>query len=402
MFLNNQWGRTVTAVTCAAMLLFAPAQPAAHAAEPDKGKAPAPQAELAQDSMSAVLMDAATGAVLFEKNSHEKLPPASVTKVMTMLLIMEAVDSGKVTWKDKIRCSDYAASMGGSQIFLQPGEEMTLEDMFKGIAVASANDAAVAVAEHLAGSEDEFVRLMNERATELGLKDTHFSNVNGLPVDNHYTTAHDIAVMSRELLKHEAVTKFTSLFQDYLRKDSEKPFWLVNTNKLVRFYNGMDGLKTGFTSEAKYCLSATAKRGGFRVVAVIMGAPTSPSRNAQISQMMDYAFANYKSEVLFQKGQAVQNVAIDKGDVAQLPIIASDTIGILMKKGEKADGFQREVVLNDIQAPVKKGQVVGQVVIRKNGQEVARTDLIAAQDVAEAGLWTLFKRTVEKWMTFGE
>jgi len=382
---------------CTAALLCAPIQPAAQAAE-----APKPQAELARDTLSAVLLDAATGTVLFEKNSHEKLPPASVTKVMTMLLIMEAVDSGKAAWTDKIRTSEYAASMGGSQIFLQPGEEMTLDEMFKGIAVASANDAAVAVAEHLAGSEDEFVRLMNERARELGCADTHFSNVNGLPVANHYTSAADIALMSRELLKHETVTKYTSIFQDHLRKDSEKPFWLVNTNKLVRFYNGMDGLKTGFTAEAKYCLSATAKRGGFRVIAVVMGAPTSPSRNAQISQMMDYAFANYKSEVLYQKGQEVERVKIDKGEVQALPLTAADTVGILMKKGEKKEGYQKEIVIGDVQAPVRKGQVVGQIVIRKDDQEIAKTNLVAAQDVSPASMWQLFKRTVESWMTFGE
>ncbi|TCP59562.1 D-alanyl-D-alanine carboxypeptidase (penicillin-binding protein 5/6) [Tumebacillus sp. BK434] len=399
MSLTRRLGRTCTALLCVTALLFASWTGSASAAEKKDNKAA--QVDLAKQSVSAVLMDQATGTVLFEKNAHQKLPPASVTKVMTMLLIMEAVENGKVKWSDKIRTSENAASMGGSQIFLEPGEEMSLEEMFKGIAVASGNDAAVAVAEHLAGSEESFVQLMNERAEQLGSKNTHFSNVNGLPVENHYTSAYDIALMSRELLKHEGVTKFTGLYQDYLRKSSEKPFWLVNTNKLVRFYTGMDGLKTGFTAEAKYCLSATAKRGGFRVIAVAMGAPTSPVRNAEISQMMDYAFANFKSEVLYKPGQVVQQVMIDKGDVRSLPIITRDTVGVLMKKGDKKAAYQQEVVLNDVKAPIKKGQVLGSVVIKKDGQEIAKSDLVASLDVSKAGMWTMFKRTVESWLTFG-
>lgn len=392
------------AVVCATALIFGPSAPAL--AEKDAKKPDAPQAQqaaLAKEAGSAILLDAATGTVLFEKNSHEKLPPASVTKVMTMLLIMDAVKDGKVKFEDKIRTSEYAASMGGSQIFLEPGEEMTLDEMFKGIAVASANDAAVAVAEHIAGSEQEFVAMMNKRAQELGCADTHFNNVNGLPTDNHYTSAHDLAIMSRELLKHEGVTKYTAVYEDHLRKSSAKPFWLVNTNKLVKFYNGMDGLKTGYTAEAKYCLSATAERNGFRLVAVVMGEPTSPTRNAEISQMMDYGFANYKSEVLYKQGEVVEKVKIDKGKIAELPLVANDTVGILMKKGEKKEAYQKLVALKeDIKAPVKKGQVIGQVTVKQGEKEVAKVDLVAGVDVGEANMWELFKRTVEKWMTFGE
>lgn len=397
MSLKNWTGRKLAAIVCSAVLIGATAISPAYAAEKPKQNT---QAELAKESVSAVLLDAATGTVLFEKNSHQKLPPASVTKVMTMLMVVEAVDNGKVGWKDKIRTSEYAASMGGSQIFLQPGEEMSLEEMMKGIAVASGNDAAVAVAEHLAGSEEEFVKQMNERAKELGATDTHFSNVNGLPTQEHYTSAHDIALMSRELLKHEEITKFTSVYQDYLRKDSEKPFWLVNTNKLVRFYNGMDGLKTGFTAEAKYCLSATAKRNNFRLIAVIMGAPTSQQRNAEISQMMDYGFANYKSDLIFKAGDTVQNVQIDKGSVRDLPLVTADNVGMLMKKGDKKEAFEKVIALNEVAAPIKKGQVIGQIIIKKAGQEVARTDLVAGVDVDEANMWEMFKRTVESWMTF--
>jgi D-alanyl-D-alanine carboxypeptidase (penicillin-binding protein 5/6) len=400
MSLKRRLGRKCTELLCATALMFASFTGSALAAEKKDNKQAA-QVVLAKQSVSAVLMDQATGTILFEKNAHQKLPPASVTKVMTMLLIMEAVESGKVKWSDKIRTSESAASMGGSQIFLEPGEEMTLEEMFKGIAVASGNDAAVAVAEHIAGSEESFVTMMNERAEQLGCKNTHFVNVNGLPVENHYTTAYDIALMSRELLKHEEVTKYTGIYQDYLRKSSEKPFWLVNTNKLVRFYSGMDGLKTGFTAEAKYCLSATAKRNGFRVIAVAMGAPTSQIRNAEISQMMDYAFANYKSEVLYKPGQVVEQIPIDKGSIRNLPIIVNDTVGVLMKKGDKKTAYQQDLVLNEVHAPIKKGQVVGSLIIKRDGQEVTKADLLASADVSKASMWTMFKRTVESWLTFG-
>ncbi|MFC4767284.1 D-alanyl-D-alanine carboxypeptidase family protein [Effusibacillus consociatus] len=394
--------RTVLAGLAACVVAGAALLPvtSARAADmkPDDGKG---QVQIAKQAASAIVMDAATGQVLFEKNSHEKLPPASITKIMTMLLVMEALESGKVKLSDKIRTSERAASMGGSQIFLEPGEEMTLEDMMKGIALGSANDASVAVAEHLAGSEEEFVRLMNQRAQELGLKNTHFSNCNGLPVENHYTSAYDIAVMSRELLKHEPVLKWTAMYQDYLRKDTERPFWLVNTNKLVRFYQGVDGLKTGFTNESKYCLSATAKRGEFRVIAVVMGEPTSPQRNADIAGMFDWAFANFYSEPIYKKGQVVQLGRIDKGYPAVIPMIAGDTVGILMKKGEKKDSFTQKVEFLPVRAPLKKGDVVGHVVVYKNGLEIGRTEILAAQDVDKAGVASMFKRTMASWLRLG-
>jgi D-alanyl-D-alanine carboxypeptidase len=273
------------------------ALPAAAAAEEKTKGAPAASQDgavkLAPSARSAILMDADSGTIIFEKNSHDRLPPASITKIMTMLLVMEALDEGRIKLTDKVTASEYAASMGGSQIFLEAGEEMTVEDLLKGVAIASGNDASVALAEKIAGTEQEFVRMMNERAQQLGLKNTHFVNANGLPAENHYTSAYDIAVMSRELLKHPEITKFTGLYQDYLRKDTDKPFWLVNTNKLVRFYAGADGLKTGYTSEAKFCLSATAKRDDFRVIAVVMGEPDTKTRNAEVSQMFDYAFAMF-------------------------------------------------------------------------------------------------------------
>ena len=267
--------------------------------------------ELADNVKSAILIERDTGKVLYEKNSNESLPPASMTKIMTMLLIMEALDEGKLSYDEKVRASEYAASMGGSQIFLEAGEEMTVEELLKGIAIGSGNDAAVAMAERIAGSEEAFIDMMNKKAEELELKDTKFQNTTGLPVEEHYSSAHDMAIMSKELLKYEDITKYTGKYEAYLREDTDNKFWLVNTNKLVRFYPGVDGLKTGFTREAMYCLTATAEKDGMRVIAVVFGAPTPKDRNAQVTKMLDYAFSQYKTHPMFERNH-VMGSAKDK------------------------------------------------------------------------------------------
>ena len=221
---------------------------------------------------------------------------------MTMLLIMEQVEKGKLKLTDKVRASEHAASMGGSQIFLEPGEEMTVNELLKGIAIASGNDASVAVAEHIAGSEEGFVNMMNKKAKDLGLKNTHFQNPTGLPAKDHYSTANDMAIMAKELMKYPLIRKYTGKYEDYLREDTDKKFWLVNTNKLVRFYPGVDGVKTGFTTEAKYCLTASAEKNGMRVISVVMGAPTSKERNNQVTKLLDYAFGQYMTKKLYTRG----------------------------------------------------------------------------------------------------
>lgn len=351
--------------------------------------------DLTPNAQSAVLMDADTGTIILEKNRDAKLPPASITKIMTMLLIMEAIDSGKIKMNDRVTTSEYAASMGGSQIFLEPGEEMTVQDMLKGIAMASANDASVAMAEKIAGSEENFVQMMNERAEQLGMKNTHFMNSSGLPAKDHYTSAYDIAIMSRELLKHAEITKFTSVYQDYLRKDTEKPFWLVNTNKLVRFYSGADGLKTGFTSEAKFCLSATAKRDNFRVIAVVLGEPNTKTRNAEVAKMFDYAFAQYASFPIFKKGDQLGSFRVAKGEVDDVPLVAETPYSILIKKGEATDGIRHELQLNsDLRAPIQQGQPIGKLIVYKGEAQIAEFMLKSPISVDKAGWWTLFKRSL--------
>ncbi|MEK4119485.1 D-alanyl-D-alanine carboxypeptidase family protein [Paenibacillus sp. FSL W8-0919] len=355
------------------------------------------QGELAPSARSAILLDADTGTIIYEKNSHDKLPPASITKIMTMLLTMEAIDEGRLKLTDKVRTSEYAASMGGSQIFLEPGEEMTVEEMLKGIAMASGNDASVAMAEKIAGTEEAFVKLMNEKAAELGMKDTHFVNCNGLPADNHYTSAHDIALMSRELLKYEGITKYTGAYQDYLRKDTPKPFWLVNTNKLVRFYTGADGLKTGYTSEAKFCLSATAKRDGLRTIAVVMGAPDTKTRNNEVSRLFDYAFSQYAMHSIYKPGEVLGVLKVQKGSVPEITIQADKEYNVLVKKNAKTEDIRHELQWTEgLRAPVAAGQVIGKLSVYQGDALVKEFELTSPVEVKKAGFWKLFKRTTGK------
>jgi serine-type D-Ala-D-Ala carboxypeptidase (penicillin-binding protein 5/6) len=370
--------------------------PSAFAAE-QKGN------ELVQNVKSAILIERDTGKVLYEKNSNEKLPPASMTKIMTMLLIMEAIDKGKLNWNEKIRTSEYAASMGGSQIFLEPGEEMTTKEMLEGIAIGSGNDAAVAMAERIAGSEPAFVQMMNDKVKELGLKHTYFKNTTGLPVGNHYSTAFDMAIMSKELLKYEDITKFTGMYESYLRENTDNKFWLVNTNKLVRFYPGVDGLKTGFTSEAKYCLTATAQKNGMRVIAVVFGAPTSKERNAQVTKMLDFAFSQYQTHPIFKRSQTVGKAHVSKGKEKNVDAVTSEPLSLLTKKGEKTVNIQRKTILQkDLNAPIHKGDQVGTIKFVQDGKVILESPLVASKDVPEAGWWTLYKRAFGMFTKSGE
>ncbi|KMJ59829.1 D-alanyl-D-alanine carboxypeptidase [Bacillus sp. LL01] len=351
--------------------------------------------QLTENARSAILIERDTGQVLYEKNGHEKLPPASMTKIMTMLLIMEAIDKGELTWDEKIRTSEYAASMGGSQIFLEPGEEMTTDEMLRGIAIASGNDASVAMAERIAGSEAAFVEQMNAKAKDLGLENTLFQNPTGLPAKDHYSTANDMAVMAKELLKYEGITKYTGQYEDYLRQNTEKKFWLVNTNKLVRFYPGVDGLKTGFTQEAKYCLTATAKKDDMRVIAVVFGAPTPKDRNAQITNMLDFAFSQYKTHPMYERNVTVAKVDISKGSEKEVDAVTSEPISVLTKKGENVDNVEKEIMVDEnMKAPVKKGDKVGVIILKKDGKVLSESDLVAAKDSLEASWWQLFKRSM--------
>jgi D-alanyl-D-alanine carboxypeptidase (penicillin-binding protein 5/6) len=385
---------TLLCLTALALVLAPVSIPSSASAAAPESKAKKPATDMAANARSAILMDADSGTIIVEKNSHESLPPASITKIMTMLLVMEALQDGRLKLTDKVQTSEYAASMGGSQIFLEPGEEMTVDDMLKGIALASGNDASVALAEKLGGSEEEFVKMMNAKAEQLGLKDTKFFNCNGLPAAGHLSSAYDIAIMSRELLKFEKVTKYTGLYQDYLRKESPKPFWLVNTNKLVRFYHGADGLKTGFTSEAKFCLSATARRDNLRLIAVVMGEPNTKTRNAEVSHMFDYAFAQFTNVSIFKKGDTIGTLGIEKGKPSELPLVAVRSYSVLLRKGDAGKGIRHELVLDKtLKAPIASGQKVGKLVVYRGNEVLTEFTVEAPSSVKRAGWWALLKRT---------
>lgn len=344
---------------------------------------------------AALLMDSATGTVLYENNSHEKMPMASVTKIMTMLIAMENIDSGKMSYDDTVIGSAYAKSMGGSTIFLDEGEQLSVNDILKGIAVASGNDAAVAMAEHIAGSAPAFVEMMNKRAAELGMKDTHFVNCNGLDADGHYSSAYDIALMSRELLKHPGIHKFTTIWMDSLR---DGKFTLSNTNKLVRFYDGCTGLKTGSTSKAGFCISATAKRNNMHLIAVIMAAPTSKQRQADASALLNYGFSTYSVTDAVTKGEKIKDVSVNKGTAAKCPVVCADNVSTLSKKGEKVEIKKIVKLKKNVTAPVSKGEKAGELICMNGKKEVGRTELLYDGDVKKMTVFYAYGLIVDKWL----
>lgn len=348
--------------------------------------------ELATNSKSAILIESTTGKIIYEKNSHEKLAPASMTKIMSMLLIMENIEKGTIKWNDKVTASKNASGMGGSQILLEEGEVMSVKDLFKGIAVASGNDAIVAMAEYISGSEKEFVKLMNKKAKELGLKDTVFKNPHGLDVANHYSSAYDMAIIAKELLKYEEVLKYTSIYEDYLRKGTERELWLVNTNKLVRFNKLVDGLKTGYTKEAGYCLTATAKKDNIRLISVVMGEPDPNTRNNETTELLNYGFAKYKATKIIKKHMTVKKINMEKAKEEKIDLITKNEYSIITLKTKKIGKITYDMNLKSIELPIKKGNVLGKLIIKENGKEIMKIDLTTKKDIKKASIFTLYKR----------
>jgi len=333
------------------------------------------------EAKAAILMDPVSGKILYAQNEHQRLPPASVTKVMTMLLIMEAVESGRIGWDEKIVTSKAAAGMGGSQIYLKEGEEMTLREMFKAIAVVSANDASTAIAEHLYGSDIDFVEAMNNRAQKLKLKNTHFANETGLPDPEHYSSAYDLAVISRELLKYPEVLKFTSIWMDSLR---DGQFTLRNTNELIRVYRGADGLKTGHTSEAKYCLAATAKKGDFRLLSVILGAESDAARVAQTKRLLDYGFRNFQWKPVFESKKVIGRVYIKGAKQEQVSVQLRSDFGVVVERGKELVVTTRITPDKNIKLPIKSGARIGTVSAVLEGKIIGQAPVYAAENVEEA------------------
>lgn len=354
----------------------------------------ADELNLAENAKSAIIIEASSGKILWEKNAHEKLAPASMTKIMSMLLIMENIENGNLSWDEKITASLNASSMGGSQIFLEPGEKMTVKDLLKGIAIGSGNDATVAMAERIAGTESKFVEMMNSKAKELGLKNTNFKDSTGLDAENHYSSAYDMAIMAKELIKHKKILEFTSTYEDYLRQDTGNSFWLVNTNKLVRYYQGVDGLKTGFTNTAGYCLTATAKRGDMRLITVVMNEPSSEIRSKETSSMLDYGFNTYEINKVLTKDSVVGNVKVSLGTKKSVDIVPIDDIDILRSKiGDKKD-ITYKVTANNVKAPIKKGADVGDIIVYEDGKEIMKIDTTVINDINKVNIFVAYLRNI--------
>lgn len=373
----------MTALLLALLLTLTPLP--VRAAEPEA-------AGLDVTAPAAVLMERATGTLLFEKNAHEALPPASVTKVMTLLLVLEALDEGRIGWDDTVTASEAAAAKGGSQIYLEPGEGLPLREMLKSVAVASANDCACALAEHVAGSEAAFVDRMNRRAAELGMADTHFVNCTGLDdgpdADTHRTSAHDIALMSRALLAHDEIRDYTTIWMDSVR---DGRFGLANTNKLIRFYPGATGLKTGYTSRAGYCLSASAERGGVEYIAVVLDCASSADRFSDAKALLDYGFANY---ALVTPEAETATVPVRLGMAPEAEAVLQDAGPLLLPKGDAARAEQEAELTESVEAPVEAGQRLGTLRIRSGEAVVAELPLVAAAPVPRLTFWESTKRVL--------
>ena len=341
--------------------------------------------DLGSSAKSSIIIEQSTGTVLYENNSHEKIPPASMTKIMSLLLIMENIDSGNIKWDDTVTISKNASSMGGSQILLEENEEMKVKDLVKGISIASGNDAVVAMAEYIAGSEEKFVKMMNAKAKSLKLNDTHFVNCHGLDSDEHYSSAYDMAFMARELLNHPKILDFTSIYETYLRENTDRKIWLVNTNKLVRFKKGVDGLKTGYTKTAGYCLTATMKKNDMRLIATVMGEPDASTRNKEISSMLDYGFNQYKMNQYLKKGKVIKKEKITSAKYEYVNIVPMQDVNILTKKSEKIKPSYK-IKIKNLKAPIKKGEIVGELNVKNNGKLIQTVDLTVDKDIKKANI----------------
>lgn len=347
--------------------------------------------DLASNAKSAIIIEPTTGKIIFEKNSNERLEPASMTKIMTLLLTFEAIDNGRVSLDDMVNISKRAEDMGGSQMFLEAGSNIRLEEIIKGVSIASANDGAIALAEFIGGSVENFVDMMNKKVEDLGLSNTHFANPHGLHADNHYSSAYDMAIMASNLISHEKVLNYTSIYEDYFNKPDGSRTWLVNTNKLVRFLEGVDGLKTGYTSEAGYCLTATAKKGNVRYITVVMGEPSSDIRSSETANMLNYAFNSFKLNTILDKSQELGTIYIDKSKQKTAKIVVKNPVTELISKEKKIPNYTYNLKVEKITVPIKAGTKVGTVEILDNeGLIVREEDVTISYDIEKCNLWETF------------
>lgn len=349
---------------------------------------------------SGVLMEANSGKIIFQKEMDKEVAIASMTKMVSQILILDAIREGKINWDDVVTVSQNAADMGGSQIYLSVGEKISIRDLFKGISMASANDATVQMAEVLAGTESSFVSMMNKKVQEIGLKHTQFKNCTGLDEEGHYSSAYDMAMIARELIvNYPEILEFSSVYEDYLREDTKNKFWLVNTNKLVRFYDGADGLKTGHTDAAKYCLAATAKKNDLRFIAIVLGEEDSKTRNQEVMELLDYGFNNYRMNLLKSKDEVVKTMPLDKATKSKVSFVPVSDIGILSKVSEQKKKYTYDVKLDKISLPVEPGDVVGKVVVKNKNKKVTSVDLTVSEKVDVLSFWQLLGRGFKDLMS---
>ena len=345
--------------------------------------------ELIPNAKSGILIEANTGKIIYEKNKDERLSVASITKMVAQTIILEEIEKGNINWNDVVTVSRNASGMGGSQIYLEEGEKITVEDLMKGISVASGNDATVAMAEYISGSEEKFVKRMNKVVKDLKLKNTHFSNCTGLDQKDHYSSSYDMAIVARNLVvNHSEIIKFSSIREDYLRENTDKKFWLVNTNKLISFYDGADGLKTGHTDDALYCLAATAKRNNLRLIAIALGEVDSKTRNKEVMELLDYGFNNLKMNILKRKGSIVSKVKLDKANTKYLNLIIKENLGVIEGIGEK-NNYKYKVILNKIKYPIYKGETVGKINILYKNNIVSTSDLVCNSNIKKINYFKL-------------
>lgn len=348
--------------------------------------------EIAKDAKSAILIEASTGKVLYEKNADQALAPASMTKVMTLLLTMEAIEKGNLKLDDMIRVSENAANMGGSQVFLQANTELKLEEIIKAVCIASGNDAAYVLAEAVGGTHENFVSMMNKRAKELGLTATNFVNSYGLDADGHLTSARDMSIMARELIKHKLILKYSSIYEEYLKKPDGSSIWMVNTNKLVRFYSGVDGLKTGYTGNAGYCLTATGEWNGMRIISVVMGEPSQDARSDDTVALLNYGKTAYKLNKILDNGQIMGRINVEGGKKEQVDLVLTSDATDLVKVSDNKKEYTYKVRASDVQAPIKKGQKVGEVEILTDNNKLMTLDLTVNEDVEKCSIFSTLKK----------
>lgn len=355
--------------------------------------------DIIPNATSGILIETSTGSIIYEKNIEERTSIASLTKMMGLILIFERIENGTLTYNDKVTASSNASGMGGSQIWLETGEVMSVEELLKGIIMASANDGIVAMAEKIAGTEEAFVKMMNDKAKKIGLKNTNFVNCTGLDEENHYSSAYDLSVIARELMKYEDVFKFTSNYEDYLRTNSENKFWLVNTNKLIKTYNGADGLKTGMTDNAGYCMAVTAKRNNMRLLAIVLGEREGKVRNKETASLLDYGFNLYEVTTIKNKNEIVGETYFDKADTDKINVVVDEDVTILKKQSDEDIEYNCEVKLDNIKLPIKSGEKIGKLLVKDNNTIIKEVNIVSDRDIKKTSFIKLFFNMLKSVIT---